>query len=239
MTITAVTGQKAGAIANSTTSVTRAYPNDVTAGNLALIGPWKFSLASALFVDGDVTKSAGAAVMAAPKVGKQNGFLYNAVNELDAASYYSAITGSGPATMQLTAAVGSFIAISIDEYHSDRGAIIPEPGVDNTATGNSAAPNSGSVTSIGSYQSVFHAVMTTNNGGGNNTITPTGTFTEIFEDENGVTDQPGSAISRIVNSGVTDAGSWTATSDNWVAVIKSYREPDPAPVGVGIFYTKA
>lgn len=228
MTITAVASQASGGIANVATSLGVPYPGNITNGNLLLIGPWKWSAATAPFVAGDITKSAGTATIGTPAMNIKRENLYNGVNEESAASFSAAVTGSGSATIQMTAATGSFLGLSIDEYNSTNGAITLEAGVTNSATGNSGTPDSGNVTSAGAAQSVLHSVMTTNNGGGNNAITPDAAFTQIFEDENGVTDQPGSAIRRIVATGVTDSGSWTATSDNWVAVVASYKEPAAA-----------
>lgn len=81
----------------------------------------------------------------------------------------------------------------------------------NTATGTSASPNSGNITTT--VQALWLGVMTHDSGSGT-TITPNATWTQIGEIEENSTSQDFNAMYKIQNA-ATDSAGWTIASNAW------------------------
>lgn len=226
MTITAVASQAGGNHAENTTSVSRAYPGNVTAGNILLIAGIKFSPGNDAFVVGDLTKTAGTATLGTIALDVNINFNHAATDFIATGLWSVPVTGTGSLTLQVGGALaGSFLLIGSDEYHSDNGQITFETGKTSTGTGTTGAPTTGNITSAGPAQSVFFGAVAIN-ASGSVTITPDGAFTQVYEDEAGTTDMTGSVIRQFVATSTTDAASWTApTTNEWAAAISSYKEP--------------
>lgn len=227
MTISAVGSQAGGNHAEATTAVSRAYPANVTAGNLLLVAGMKFNDGSDAFVAGDLTKTAGTATIGTIAMDVSVNFDVDGGLHFIASAVWSIpVTGTGSCTLQVGGApANSYLLIGSDEYTSGNGQIVLEPGVTSTGSALTGAPATGDITSAGSAQSVFFGAVALDASIGI-TITPDAAFTQVYEDEAGLTDMCGSVIRQIVNTAVTDAASWTApTLNQWAAVVASYKEP--------------
>lgn len=221
MTITLVTGQAAGANADNATSVSRAFPGNVTAGNRIVIGIAKYSPSVDAPVVGDISKSAGTCTVGAFTLDRNQSYNWTGTEYVHAAIFSAPVTGSGSCTITVGGGVaGCYWNIGISEFASSNGSITV--GNVNSGQGNSAAADSGNVTSTGG--AVFIGAMGLISTGAI-TITPDGAFSEIYEEQDGSTHMTGSIIYRIVTTGTTDSASWTVTSNHWAASVVEYDEP--------------
>ena len=221
MTITLVTGQAAGANADDATSIARAFPGNITSGNRIVIGVARFTPGNDPPVVGDISQSAGTATVGAFTLDRVHNYLYDTGVYLAVALFSAPVTGTGSCTITVAGGpAGCYWNIGIAEFHSDNGSIAV--GNVNSGQGNSAAADSGNVTSIGG--AVFVGAMGLASAGAI-TITPDGTFSQIYEEQDGALHMTGSFIYRIVSSGTTDSASWTVTSNHWAASVVEYDEP--------------
>jgi len=222
MTITRASGQQVGNFADNATSVSKAYTNNVVAGNLLIIGAIKFSPSNDVFVAEDCTKSAGTATVGTISLHAQTS-LNDGGDYLNIAIWSAIVTGSGSCTMQVGGAVaGTYLSMALDELVSTLGWDSSRLEASNTATGTTGAPTTSNVASAGSAN--FVGVLTTN-AFLDITVTEDGAFTLIYEDQNGSLRPIISFIERIVSTGTTDAASWTApTTYKWLAGVAVFKE---------------
>ena len=229
MTITAVASQEGGAIADNTTSVSRAFGSNVTAGNLVVVMASKFSPGSDPFVAGDCTKSAGTATLGTISLAVQVEVNSDNPNRQVAGIWYAVVSGTGSCTMRVGSALAaSYLSIGTGEYSSDvgwSGAILEATNSNSTATDSQSPATTGNGTSAGA--ALFTASLGYH-GSGNDAITEGASWTLIHEEQDGTLHQTASEIRRIVASGTTDQGSWTLTTSGnnlgWGAALAVFKE---------------
>lgn len=232
MTITVVAGQEGGTNANGTTSVSRAFGSNVTSGNLILVAAMKSTTASDAWLATDCTLSAGTATVGTIALDKTieiqvAGGFFQAV-----ALWSCLVTSSGSCTMQAAgAAAGTDLLIASGEYAATSGwdgSRLEASASASTATDNTNAAT-GNATSA--KRALFWAAVAIDLSA-TITITPDAAFTQVFEDENGLTDEGGSAIRQLVATGTTDSGDWTiGNNGGWGCVMGVYKEVNPDATG--------
>lgn len=226
MSIARIAGQAAGAVADSATSVSKAYAGNVTSGNLLIIVGVKYSPSNDTFAAGDCTKSAGTATVGTITLDKVNNYNYSGSEYVTVGIWSVPVTGTGSCTMQVGGGVaGSYWIIGIEEVSgADTGASRVEGTNSNQNT--SGAPDTGTVASAGGALFVGGLGTVTS---GATTHTADGAFTLIYEQEDGSAHMTGSVIDMIVTTGTTDSASWTAPSGpQWAAALAVYKEASGA-----------
>lgn len=222
MAIARVASQIAGAVADNTTSVSRAYPGNVTSGNLLVIGVTKYSPSNDAFVAGDISKSAGTATVGTFTLDASVNYNYSAGDYVAAAVYSAPVTGSGSCTIQVAGAVAnSYLFIGVQEYS---GADVTGTRVAGASTGQAAtgAPTTGTVVSGGAGAFVG-ALGTVTSGATTHTVGAD--YTQIAEEENGASHMTGSIEDRLVAVDTTDAADWTApTTVPYACCVACYKE---------------
>lgn len=224
MTITRVASQQTGTNANNATSISLAYPVNVTNGNLLIISSGKWNpTGTDAYVVGDISKSAGTATLGAFAQDKDDNFNWTGTEWIASVVYSAPVTGTGSCTIQIAGALaGSYLQIALEEIHSDMASTfsVEAKNANHATTG---APDSGNGASAGAAIFCGSAIIDTATDG--MAITEDAAFTLIYEDEQGNTDISYSAIDRIVSSGTTDSASWTApTTKPWTASLAVYKE---------------
>lgn len=224
MSISAVGSQAAGNQNASGTSVSKAFPVNITSGNMISVIGIKFSPSSDAFASGDVTKTAGTATIGTINFRVNVNFNYSGSNFIAVGIWDADVTGSGSCTMQVGGAVASSaLIIAINEYTSTNGAITFDTGKTTTGTGASGAPTGSSLTPS-QYNGLIVGGLATATSG-STTHTPGSGWSQIFEDENGATDMTGSAIYQILASGSATVN-WSApTTVPWAVAGAGYVEP--------------
>ena len=223
MSLARVVGQASKAVADVATSVSKAYPSNVTAGNLLVLGvvKWNDSGADA-FVVGDISQSAGTATLGTFTLDVQLDYNYISAFHIIVGLFSVPVTGSGSCTIQVAGGVaGSYWILGTQEYS---GADVSGTRVAGTSTGQAAtgAPTTGTVASGGA--GAFAGVVGTNTLGAT-THTPGADYTQIIEEEDGATHMTGAYEDRLVSGDTTDAADWTAPTLNASAcVVAFYKE---------------
>lgn len=228
MTISAVGAQAGGTTTDSASATTRAFPSNVTAGNMIVVVACKDAAGSA-FVAGDCTKSAGTATIGTISLDKELRIdLGGASGDEVAVGIWSClVTGSGSCTMRVGGASGTYWVLGTMEFSSDVGfdaSRLEASSSGSSTTDNVLAASSGNGTSAG--KAVFVGVMVSN-GSATVTITPDAAFTQVYEEQNGSLHLMGSVIRQIVAAGTTDAAEWTLTESGqrgYAAALAVYKE---------------
>jgi len=219
MAITAV--QETGASANSS-SVTKAFASNVTAGNIIIVYGARYTASLDDFVAGDCTKSAGTATIGAVTLDKVANVTLSGSDYIVVRVWSCQVTGSGSCTMQI-AGGGASNNIGIGEYHTDVSSIAFGTGLSNNSTGTSTSPSAGNVTTGGT--AIIAGAMTNDATVNPETITPDAAFTTVHEEENGSAALSCGFARRITTGNVTDSADWTlGTSAKWVAIDAAYVE---------------
>lgn len=211
MTIAHVASQGASATATNATSVSCAFPGNVTAGSLILImvGSEKFSIDDS--VAGDCTKSSGTATIDTPTLDAQ----VQIGNNYWAVLFSALVTGTGSLTMQVAGFPASTnMAMYVDEFSGTWDATRVE---DNDTRGDNngvIAPISNNMTSAGA--ALFIGIARDSAG----TFTVSADYTAVAAEV-----QQTHAIYRIVTGGTTDAVEWTAPiGGSWALSSAVYKE---------------
>ena len=212
------------AASGSTCAVT--FPNNVAAGSLLTLA---VSYSTATTDDppvvGDLTKTSGTATIGTVSMDLVATRVVASVYYLHCAIYSVLVTGAGSLTLTFNGGTAGSIWVGADEYTGSWDSSRLEDAVSGTGTSN--APSSGNRTSAGAGLFLGILAMGTGALAG---ITPDAAFTQIGEQEGSATQVQGSAISRIVSSGTTDAASWALdVSPDWLAGVAVYREAAGAP----------
>ena len=210
MAIAAVSSQNGiqGAGANSDTY---AYGSNVSAGSLITIvgGQRDFNTVSDAFVAGDVTQSAGTAVLGTISLDAATEFETSEEPWIRIGIWSAIVTTGGSLTMQLGAnGSDADTMIAGHEFTGSWDGTRVEDTSTTTDDTNNVDPTTGNATSVGAalFIAGFMAASP-------NAISPTedAAFSLIGEINiaPGDGNAGGSAIYRIVSSGTTDAGDWT------------------------------
>jgi hypothetical protein len=189
----------------SVASVGKAFTSNVTAGNSIIVGG---VTATADMPAGSVTGGG---------TYTRDVILQRATNERAAKFHAHSATG-GATTVTLDATGSDVQSIEIEEVSGldTAGTVVTASG-SNASSGNPVTGNL--VTSGNCYVS---GVMT-NGAGSATTMTPGGTYNQVFEDED-VTDMPINGMYKIVAAG-TYTADWTMNAArSWVCVAAAYPE---------------
>lgn len=234
MSITRVAGQATGVIGDNVTSVSKAYPNEVTSGNLLVISAFKTtSIGEHAFVAADVTKTAGTATIGTVSMDVQLTWQYGYYD--DVAIFSIPVTGTGTLTLTVTIPA-AYIVVGMQEY---TGIDVTASRLANSSTGTNTtgAPTTGSVAS--GMAAVFVGAVVTESSG-LTTHTQDAAYTLIYESEDAGSHATGNICDQIVAVDTTDAASWTApTTRAWGAVLAIYKQaaaggPSEYSSGVGL-----
>jgi hypothetical protein len=207
---------------SGTPTVTKAFASNLAVGNLVVVCGMRFSPSVDEFVAGDVTQSAGTAVLSTFSLDK-NLSRDNGAGAKSVAGLFSAtVLTAGSCTIQLAGGLsGATQNVGIAEFHSDAATSFS---VEASNTGNGASGNAvtGSSSSAGAALFVgceadFTSVATAHTEGAG--------YSLIYEEEDGLNFATGSSEYQIVSTGTTDTADWTiATNAGWAAVLAVYKE---------------
>lgn len=235
MAIARVASQNSKATADATSSVSKAYPGNVTAGNLVVIGVVKFNfLGSDVFLLADISQSAGTATLGAWTLDANVNYNYLSTFWLVVALYSAPVTGSGSCTITVGGGeAGSYFLLGTQEYS---GADVSGTRVAGSSTGQNAtgAPTTGTVVSGGA--GAFVGML------GTNTLYPTthtpgADFTQIIEEEDGSIHGTGVYEDRLVSVDTTDAADWTAPTEvEWACAVACYKEAAAGGVTIPLMH---
>lgn len=229
MTISRV-GTQAGAFTpvDGATSASRAFPSNVTAGNVVWFAAGA-SDSSHTFVASDCAKSAGTATIGTMKLlgvrNQDSGDGYF----MPTAVWAAKVTGSGSLTLtasNLTS--GAFWIGGSGEITSDIG--FPDAfegtGANNgTGTDNTSPATTGSATSTGA--AYFIACFGVGTAAVITIAAPGNSFSAVMEEEDGINHYTGAIADRIVTTGTSTEGSWALTvalQQGWSGVIGIINE---------------
>jgi hypothetical protein len=207
--------QAGGTIADATSPNTYALPNNVTSGQLIVVGC--ASDGTGVFASGDCTKSAGTATIGSFTLDKT----INQTTDQHSGIWSAIVTGSGSLTIAV-ATGGSFSDIGVQVYDGNWDSSRLE--TSNSAVGTtSTTPSSGNCTSAGA--AVFFGVLAVGNSA-SVTLTQNAAFASIFESGDGTSHEVGEIIDRVVTTGTTDAASWTISvaPTRTATVLAVYKE---------------
>ena len=193
--------QAGGTIADATSPNTYVLPQNVSVGQLVVVGI--SSDGAGTFVSGDCTKSAGTATIDGFVLDKQQ----NSPTDQHCAFWSTLVTGAGSLTIAV-ATGGSFSVTGVQVYNGnwDSSRLEASNGANGTT---STTPSSGNATSAGA--AVFLGALAVGNSA-NVTLTEDSNWTSIFESPNGTAHEVGEIIDRIVSSGTTDDANWTISA---------------------------
>lgn len=207
--------QIGGTIADATSPNTRVLPNNVTVGQLIVVGA--SSDGTAVFTAGDLTKSAGTATIGTVALD----VTVNQTTDQHCGLWSVIVTGSGSLTLALSTG-GSFSITGVGVYDGswDAGRLV---GTNSAVGTTSTTPSSGNVTSTGA--ALFVGVLAVGNAA-NVTLTQDTNFTSIFESPDGTAHEVGEIIDRIVTVGTTDDANWTigAAPTRFAIALAVYKE---------------
>lgn len=227
MTISRVGSQADGGDVDGASTASRAFGSNVTAGNVVWFAAANSDSAHT-FVAGDMTKSAGTATLDTIRLVRQrsqagSGGAYYCNTGL----WCAKVTGSGSLTLQVGGGTsGAYWVYGSGEITSTIGFDsnpIETQNDNGTDTDDTSPATTGNGTSAGGAYFVGIAGIGTPNA---ITITAGGSWSGVFEEEDGVNHFCGSIADRIVTSGTTDQGSWTISGhqEAWSAVLGVIKE---------------
>jgi hypothetical protein len=232
----ATVGSQAGfVLADGTTSVARAFPSNVTAGNLVTWSASIYQLSADAVTAGDCTKTAGTATIDTPTLDFQRQLAHEAdAQRIQAAQCSAIVTGSGSLTLGISGQpAGSYYLFATDELSSVTGwdaSRVEATNFGEDATNSTTSSSSGNVTSAG--HAAIYGVLSISTGA-TATITEDGAFTLIGEEVDGSTHQAGSVIRRIVSTGTTDAADWTTNTNTFGYIAAAVVYKPVAATGSG------
>lgn len=211
MTIAQVASQAGGTTTDVSATVSRAYPGNVTAGNIVVAIAGKYDVLSAAFAGGDIAKSAGAATLGA--------FALHATdkNTLDTphnvAVWSAIVTGSGSLTLTVTGTAASYWWLATDELSATGGwdASRAEATADTNPTGGAVSTPQISDNMTSAAGAVFVGGVEISTGANLTDLTEDAAFTRIYREPDGGSHVVGIAMLRIVTTGTTDRIESTTT----------------------------
>lgn len=221
MTITRVAAQAGGATVDLSTTASRAFPSNVTAGNLVWIAAGKYDPNSpSTFVVGDCTKSAGTATIGAITLD----CVLN-VGSIAVGIWSALVTGSGSLTLQVSNAATVYSAIGSDEWASSIGWDASRREDFKTGSGTATTQATASMTSAGAAG--FVGVTCLDASGNISDYSQTGAYTRVYLETDGSVHEPGCIFSALVGTGTSQVAS-TSNSLNgsqlYVAAGVVYKE---------------
>lgn len=227
MTIALVSGQNAGAVTSPGTSVTRAFPSNLTVGSLVVVAVSAFKGATNdPFAVSDIAQSAGTATLGPWSLDEQinENLSSGGSTYLNTAVYSAIVTGAGSCTAQITGIPNGYHWIAVAEFSGNWDAARRHTATARWNTQASAtAPDTGAVSSVGA--ALFIAVAATYSGANPVTYTEDGAFTSLYASTNGAADHTGELAYRVVTDATTDSAAWTAPATHgWNALIIVYKE---------------
>lgn len=222
--------QGGGAAGSPSSTLSKAFASNVSAGSLVVVVGMKYTGGSDdPFVASDCTKSAGTATLGTISLDKTYSYATGVpTNNWQVVGVFSAVvTGAGSLTMQLTDGASRYWLIGVAEFSGswDASRVEDATGQGGTATDGTTAATTSNITTAGAGLMVGGISVTENNNHPGS-ITEDAAWSLVYEDENGSADNCGSMIYRIVSSGTTDAASWTLDSDQlgYAAAAVAYKE---------------
>lgn len=219
------------------TSVSVAFPSNVTAGNLIVVAVFRGSnqaQGSSPILATDCTKSAGTATIG---TFVRDSFLEQSLgaNGYSNVAVLSAeVTGTGSCTIQVANGPSSSYWGLMPVEYSNADTSGTRLADSTTGSGSSTTPLTTSGTSGG--PGVFVGVMTTFQSGAT-TITPQAAFSQIQEEEDGTLHQVGASEDQIVTADTTDAAEWTISpTGSWCAALAIYKEVSSSVIYAAGYY---
>ena len=190
----------------------------VTAGQLVCVSVGRYSGSSDPIIVGDLTHS-GTATMGTWSLDRADTGLTDGSNYSSTAVFSSICSSSGTLHISFAGApADSYWTGAIEAYDGSWDSSRLEAGNGVIQTSSSTALDTGNATSAGA--ALFVAVTQVNTG--LSSLTKDAAFTVIYQD---IATDTGSSIYRIVSSGTTDSGSWTAdTAAFYGATVVVYKE---------------
>lgn len=222
MSISQVASQAGGATVDASATASRAFPSNVTSGNLVYIGCSTYNGNGATtFTAGSCTKSAGTATLGTISLDKQ---ISDAGTNITAAIWSAVVTGSGSLTLQIAGTdANNYYAIGSDELSATNGWDGSRVETTNSGTGNATTQTTGNMTSAGG--AAFVGVTALGTGINETSYTKAAAYTQIYKETDGVNHQPGLIEIHIVSSGTTEAATTTLTGAKpYAAVGAVYKE---------------
>jgi len=204
MTISQVASQAGGVTQDASATVDRAFPGNVTAGNLVWFAVSKFDAGVSL-VAGDLTKQAGTATIDTPTLDK----VIQAGN-LTAAIFSALVTGTGSLTLRCTSTAGSYWVIGSDELASDVGWGASR--VEDSDSANATATPQVTPAMVSAGKAAFVGVTALDDGL-LSSLTEQAAFARVFLENNGAAHAIGVIFQQIVSTGTTDAAESSTTAD--------------------------
>lgn len=216
--------QEIGARFDAATNPTQAFTGDVVVGSLVVVWAWKDYGATDPFVLGDVSQSAGSAVLTGWQLDRAQE--QNDAGEFTGAAIWSAIVQTaGPCTIQLATPAGTYGGLVIGEYDGSWDATrVEDSDVGGSTADSQTAAATAAMTSAGA--ALFAGALAVYGSGNLAPLAADSPWVTIASEPDNSAHAAGSAIRQIVGSGTTDAAGWTFVADNrsWSAVGVVYKE---------------
>jgi hypothetical protein len=218
VTISQVASQADGVTQDAAAGVTRAFPGNVTAGNLVYVGCAKYDTGVS-FTAGNCTKSAGTATIGTPTLD-----VVVQVGNIAFGVWSAIVTGTGSLTLQIASTAGTYFALGSDELASTVGWDAARAEASNTGSGNSVTQITGNITSAGAAAFVGGVALDASANVAD--FTEQAAFTRIYLETDASLHEPGLTMLRIVASGTTDAieSSTSSGARTYVAAGVAYKE---------------
>lgn len=223
MPIARVSGQGGRVTATAVSSISRAYPSNVSTDSLVVVGVSHYNSAASALAAGPY-KSAGTATLGAWQRHADLLVTLNG-NAIGVAIYSAPVTAGGSLSLAYDHGVGdSYFVVATDELTgADLSSSRALTGVSASSMGGSTAVDSGNL--VPATGGAFLGMMAYHGSAGDTTITEDAAFDLIGEDENWAVDMSGSFIVRIITSALTDSASWTlGASRPWAACAAFVKE---------------
>lgn len=235
MALARASGQATGTHVENASSASLAYPGNVTAGNLLVVGVsrWHDVTADAIVV-GDISMSSGTATLGTWQLDfSVEGLSGAGGDNREAYAFFSCpVTGSGSCTIQVAGGPsGSYWGIGLQEYSGADVTSSRFVGSNSVEAGFSNSADSGTVASGGA--AVFVGQVWVDIGAAI-TITEDAAYTLISEYEWGHIGQIAAFADRIVTSNTTDSASWALSGVyDWGCAVGVYKEASGAAAPSG------
>ncbi len=244
MTISRVSGQAGDAtpVDGTSGSISRAYPNNVTTGNVV----WFAAMAadsSHTFVAGDLTKSAGTATIESP--------VLLAVRNQDTGDNYfipvgiwaAKVSSGGSLTLQAGGLSSTAFTIAASDEITSTNGFASSGGFAGTGNNNGTSANSSSPATTGlntapSQSAMLVGAMGVGGPGAVTIGSPGGSWSNVYTETN-VAHMFGAVADQIIAASGTAQPSWslTGTTDAWAAVIGVIVEQASGGGGGGAFFS--
>jgi hypothetical protein len=212
MSITRVASQGGGVTNNNAATVSRAYPGNVTSGNIVIVACGKYDPGSTVFLAGAVAKSAGTATLGAFALHAQD---QNSGDTPHNVGVWSAIvTGTGSLTLTVTGSSGSYWVLATDELTATTGfdASRAEATANTNPNGGATSTTQISDDMTSAANAAFFGMVELSTGVNVTDLTEDAAFTRVYRETDGTSGTVGTGMIRIVSSGTTDRIESTTSS---------------------------